>query len=234
MNDDVFALLELESVVDTLQRSQAGGCHCAVFHIESLWHVRNVLRSDDDILRVEAVFGIYPAIAVHAIADLEPPNTRPHLATTPAVCTSIRTSFESGSGTGSSWMVNTSGPPKRSKRRRTHCLRDLARMYAFLLAFFSQYPGHQCFSLIPGALPITGLLSDAKYCATVLQLTVRINCMSGIRGKPASARSGRQVYNFRRSAGDSGGYRRSRDSYSRVGSAAAARLSFSAGFEIRC
>src|SRR5207302_3512925 len=79
MNDDGFAGLESERVVDSLERGEPRGCNRAgVFEIEMLWNGGNFVGSDGDIFGIKAALRVGPTIGVDLVADSEPAHPRSH------------------------------------------------------------------------------------------------------------------------------------------------------------
>jgi hypothetical protein len=79
VNDDAFAFLDVQGVIDALHGREPGGRDRAgVLEIEPLWNVRDLLARDGDVFGIEAAFGIGPAIGVDLVADLQPPHARAH------------------------------------------------------------------------------------------------------------------------------------------------------------
>jgi hypothetical protein len=77
VDDQRFAPLEFERVVDALQRRESDRRNRAGVHqVEAYWNRRHLSGGDGDILRVEAAFWIVVAVGIHLIAEFEPSHAR--------------------------------------------------------------------------------------------------------------------------------------------------------------
>jgi hypothetical protein len=78
VNQDGLALLDVQCVIDSLQRGQPGRRDCAgMLEVEPLGHARDLFRRHSHVFRVEATFGIGPTVGIYFVANLQPAHPRP-------------------------------------------------------------------------------------------------------------------------------------------------------------
>jgi hypothetical protein len=134
----------MQGVVDALQSGETGRRNGAGMpQIQPNRHMRDAFGCDRNVFGIEAALRIVPTVRIDFVALVKPADVRSdcrHSAgpvgaqrgkctspsgdqptrmsashePAPAVCSAISTSPTSGTGTGGTWIVSTSGPPNWS------------------------------------------------------------------------------------------------------------------------
>src|SRR5204863_4019083 len=77
MNDDAFAFLQVQRVVDALKRGETGNRHRArALQIKRFGNVRDIFDGDGNVFGIEAAPGIQPTVRIDAIAQLKSAHSR--------------------------------------------------------------------------------------------------------------------------------------------------------------